>query len=71
MAKLKLVIMPAEETNNSPFLMLVKFRGLTGTGLAQPKMIPGAEPGKMIEGKIQNKGGNYHSIMMHPLVTVE
>lgn len=37
---------PAAETNNSPFLISVKFKGLTGTGLAQPIIKDGAKPAK-------------------------
>lgn len=35
-AKPKLAKIPAIETNSSPILKFEKFRGLTGTGLAQP-----------------------------------
>lgn len=38
-AKPKLETMPAAETNSSPCLKLVKFKGLTGTGLAHPKSL--------------------------------
>ena len=35
----KLAKTPAEDTNSSPFRKEEKFKGLTGTGLAQPKRI--------------------------------
>ena len=44
-AKEKLAKMPAAETKSSPRLKLVKFKGLTGTGFAQPKRI--GEPVKI------------------------
>lgn len=51
-AKEKLAKIPAAETRSSPFLKLVKLRGLTGTGLAQPKSMGDPEniksPGKRI-----------------------
>ena len=37
-ARKKLVITPAEETSRSPRTKFLYFRGLTGTGLAPPKV---------------------------------
>lgn len=46
----KLAKIPAAETNNSPLLILEKFKGFIGTGLAQPKRM--GEPVKI------NKAGS-------------
>ena len=47
MANPKFAIIPAAETKSSPFLKLEKFKGLTGTGLAQASSGPGALPVNM------------------------
>ena len=43
-ARAKLDKTPATEVASSPFLRSVKFKGLTGTGLAQPKIKLGLPP---------------------------
>ncbi len=53
----KLARTPAADTKSSPFLKLVKFKGLTGTGFAQAKSTPGGVPVKRAGIKI-NAGSN-------------
>lgn len=49
----KLAKTPAEDTNSSPFRKEEKFKGLTGTGLAQASSGPGALPVKSAGIKIK------------------
>ena len=51
----KLANTPAAETNSSPFLKLEKFKGLTGTGLAQAKKGPMLPPERS-GGKMKSRG---------------
>lgn len=40
----KLAKIPADDTKSSPFLIFLKFKGLTGTGFAQASIGPGGVP---------------------------